>query len=911
MVETKQPDLVILDCSMPGIGGVDVLRRLRVSGTSFAVPVLMLTARSSWDDEEIALRAGADDYLRKPFSTQPSWSLSSTICCTKPSARGRPPPGLSVREALSLSPRYAAGILALALVYFATAAVSIASFGTNTPIWFANALAIAWLLQQSGARQPVCIAAIFVADLLAVHLVGSGPAALLALADITEIALATWSIRKIGGPAAALSSISGLVHFIVICLAVPILSSAFGAAALTWSEGAPFLAGMQQWYGATALGMLIVCPVLLIWLTPELRPRLGKSDAQHIGMLTALLAGVALYVFSAASSAWLFVLFPALLLLVWSSGLAGASVGSALLVIIGLAETLGGSGAIVRLVFPLDDIVSQIQGLQLFLAALALSSMPLAVVLTDQQRLALELSRVAEARSEFLAAMSHEIRTPMTGVLGIVDLLEMERPTPKQRRYIESIRVSGRHLLNIINDVLDFSRIETGKIQLESVDFSLPVLLEQLHVLLDPMARERDIALSYVLPPGSPPVLKGDPTRLKQVLLNLAGNAIKFTSEGRVTLEVSHTVQGEDGNFRFRFEVQDTGIGIPPDKLAGLFSAFTQADNSTKRRFGGSGLGLAISKRLVVAMGGDIGARSAPGKGSLFWFEVPLLEGDAVRMSAGTAQTSKPIVPRRLLLADDVELNRDIIRTMLERDGHEVVVANDGLEAVNLASQSRFDLVLMDIHMPVMDGIEATRLIRDLDSGNSAMPILALTANVMVTEQQKCIEAGMNGVLMKPVEWDRLRSAIDQFGGQRAGAELDSSPTEASAEHEEIPFGEDVFARVRQLLPEAQLQAHVEALEASVGALRIAGSTDLQSLEAIAHKVVSQAGMLGLFRLSARSARIEQSCRAGHGVRRALERFREASSDVRDYLRPGELARSADRAVGRAQAARGAGRRPR
>ncbi len=413
--------------------------------------------------------------------------------------------------------------------------------------------------------------------------------------------------------------------------------------------------------------------------------------------------------------------------------------------------------------------------------------------------------------------------------------------------------------------------------------------------MLEPMARERNINLSWILPPGSPPVLKGDPTRLKQVLLNLAGNAIKFTPEGNVTLLVSHSSPGEDGDYLFRFEVSDTGIGIARDKLSRLFSAFTQADNSTSRSFGGSGLGLAISKRLVMAMGDDIGATSEPGKGSTFWFEVPLREGDAIRLSAGAAETSKPAVSRRLLLAEDVELNRDIIRTMLQRDGHEVVVANDGLEAVNLASQSRFDLVLMDIHMPVMDGIEATRLIRDLDSGNSGMPILALTANVMVTEQKKCIEAGMNGVLMKPVEWDRLRAAIDQFGGQRMAAQAEAPRTEA-ADHEEIPFGAEVFARVKQLLPQAQLQTHIDALEENVRELRISAAGDLNSLAETAHKVVSQAGMLGLFRLSARAARIEQSCRSGDGVRRSLDRFREAACDLGDYLRPREeFARSADR----------------
>lgn len=791
-----------------------------------------------------------------------------------------------MRGALSFPAAAVASTAALAIVYFLTASVSIAQFGTNSPIWFANAFAVVWLLRQERRLWPVALAAIWAADSLAIAQFGTGAAPLLALADVAEIFLAALLIQKIGGAAAALSTVAGLIRFIAICLVVPVLSSAWGATILSLSEPVPFFASFEQWYAAASLGLMIICPALLVWLTPELRPRLQKSDALHIGQLAGLLAALAFVVFDAGSPAWLFVLFPALLLLVWRSGFAGASVGSALLAIIGVAETLNGDGAMARFVYPSTDIYSQLHALQLLLAALALSSMPLAVVLTDQRRLSRELARVAESRSEFLAAMSHEIRTPMTGVLGIVDLLEAEETTPRQRRYIESIRLSGKHLINIINDVLDFSRIETGKIELEEIDFSLPALLEQLRALLEPTARERQLALSCDLPEGSPPVVKGDPTRLKQVLLNLVGNAIKFTPEGSVTLAVRHWDDGEDGGHRFRFEVRDTGIGIPADKLAHLFSAFTQADYSTRRRFGGSGLGLAISKRLVDAMDGEIGVESAPGAGSLFWFEISLAEGDAVRISAGNAQTARPIPRRRLLLAEDVDLNRDIIRTMLERDGHEVVVAADGLEAVNLASQSHFDMVLMDIHMPVMDGLEATRLIRDLDCGSRRLPILALTANVMVTEQGKCMEAGMDGVLTKPVEWDRLRAAIDHLTSDERRDEPHPSSEPVTAERDEIAFAEDVFARVSELLPGARLQAHTDALQASVSALVDAAPNDVGAVKAAAHKIVSQAGMLGLLRLSARAAAVERMCATADGAQVALAKFRDVSGDVEKYLRP-------------------------
>ncbi len=394
--------------------------------------------------------------------------------------------------------------------------------------------------------------------------------------------------------------------------------------------------------------------------------------------------------------------------------------------------------------------------------ALLLIVFSFAIVLTDQRRLGAELLRVADARAEFLAAMSHEIRTPLTGVLGVVDLFEMDDLTPRHQGYVESIRISGRHLLNVINDILDFSRIETGQIDLECIDFSLPALLGRLKTLLDPLARERGVRLNFNIPADSPPIVQGDPTRLKQVLLNIAGNGIKFCPQGEVDLTMSYTREPE-GTYRFRFEVQDTGIGIPVDKQKDLFLAFRQADHSTKRRFGGSGLGLAISKRLIEAMGGEIGFESCEGRGSLFWFEVPLAQGDPVRLPTEAQASRRLPLRRRILLAEDVELNRDIIRATLERDGHEVVIAENGREAVDLACGSSFDIILMDVHMPEMDGLEATRAIRRLPAPVGDLPIVALTANVMAAEQAKCMEAGMMGVVMKPIDWDRLRAILDDL----------------------------------------------------------------------------------------------------------------------------------------------------
>jgi signal transduction histidine kinase len=364
--------------------------------------------------------------------------------------------------------------------------------------------------------------------------------------------------------------------------------------------------------------------------------------------------------------------------------------------------------------------------------------------------------RAAGAKSSFLAAMSHEIRTPLTSVLGMADLLATEDLAERQNGYVEAIRASGRHLLTILNDILDFSRIEAERLELERIDFPLGGVLGELRSLVAPQAAERDLAVAFELDKRAPPMVRGDPTRLRQVLFNLLGNALKFTREGRISVAARETAR--DGKTaRLRFEVRDTGVGIPPERQAALFEPFSQHDASTTRRYGGTGLGLAICKRLVEAMEGAIGVESAPGAGSLFWFEVPLEIGDpAAAAAARPAFDPGSAPPLRVLVAEDMRMNRELLRAMLGRHGHEVTFAQDGAEAVEWAERERFDLVLMDVRMPVMDGMEAARRIRRLPSPAGSVPILGLTANVMEAERRRCVEAGMDMVLTKPVAWPEL-----------------------------------------------------------------------------------------------------------------------------------------------------------
>jgi len=482
----------------------------------------------------------------------------------------------------------------------------------------------------------------------------------------------------------------------------------------------------------------------------------------------------------------------------------------------------------------------------------------------------------AAAKTEFLANMSHELRTPLTAIIGISELLlDGSHSAAQRRHFLEVQRRAGRGLLTLISDVLDFSRIEAGQVAIDRVAFSLREEVTGCISLVADQAARLRLQLTSSVAADVPDVLLGDPMRLRQILLNLLSNAVKFTDRGSVRLTVG---RGGDAD-TLRFIVADTGIGIAPEKLPLLFERFVQADSSTTRRFGGTGLGLAISKRLVELMSGRIEVESEPGRGSTFSFVLPLSqpgENDAAR--PGAVDVFAP-ASYRLLLAEDNDLNREIIRAVLQQSGHDVATVSNGAEAVAAAAQGGFDAILMDVQMPGMDGYAAARAIRAAEkNGSRRVPIIALTANALADEPERCRAAGMDFHAPKPVDWPRLFSAVARLVEEGAGREP-AAPT--------IPAGRAETGPVLDKAKLADLRARIGVHNAAnllqmfevEATARFSAAEEAKPDEDLAHEAHTFGGaaaMLGFHELMQACQALEAAAQAGKGVAAAFEQCRAA-----------------------------------
>ena len=694
------------------------------------------------------------------------------------------------RRSPLLAPALVVAYVALAVVAFAFTESE--GSGGLAVLWLCNGLLCAAILLLPRGQAIAMCAAAWVADFGFGFVLGTNSlaaCAVIATADVFEALLAAFLVRRVGGAALDLTRVKRLRAMVLLgFLPATLIAGTLATTVLAVALDAPPLPLWFAYAGGDFLGMSVAVPAVLLIARHARYPGTARTRLVERAAWFAGLALVTAAVFSPpATHPFLFLIFAVVLMATFR--LSPPHMAGALVMVAFLAAylTIEGGGPIAA---AYADVGTRMLVLQIYLATLALSSLVAVALLSERDRAGARLKRVltvvrtarrradaaAEAKSRFLATMSHEMRTPLNGVIGHAQLLAGRGDlTPDARAHVGAIQTSGEALAGLVDDVLDFSQMEREGLALVEAPLNVRDLLLDAVNLARPLATGKPLTVSADIDEGCGGGHTGDARRLGQIVRHLIGNAVKFTPDGAVVV-TGEIVSRDDDHDVIRITVRDTGIGIDPALAASLFDPFWQADAGATRRFGGAGLGLSVSRALADLMGGRIGVRSQLGKGSEFWLEIPLPRSapgaTAPGAAAGPTAAPEPWTgPKaaaspgalRVLIVDDHPVNRQVATAFLVAFGCDVAECEDGAAAVAVAGREDFDLIFMDVHMPVMDGLEASRRIRALDGARAGAPIVAMTAAVSDDDIAACLAAGMNEHIGKPIRGDRLAEVLSAY----------------------------------------------------------------------------------------------------------------------------------------------------